>query len=297
MDKDGFVIPTKFRERFVVRRELNIAHAMFSDVKFTVKILELKELTDDHRKKADIGIFPDNSLVVFQYTHVVPPQNLSEEKKKEYNLHLRRQEAEQEREESGEEEKEGGERGEEEEEEEEEREPGEGEGEESEEESKEEEEERGGDEEEEVGDDIEANGGGRVEEEVQVQEEKAGEERPRDPPPSERRGKKRGRRSVEEEGSPKRAVIRVLPSSTLASASVRSPQAPVAPASFYSCGAAAASAPSSFHPRPPSLRPSHTMGGARGGNVLLTPPPSANWAGAVQVQSCRLSISSFFRKK
>uniref|UniRef100_A0A0K6SB28 Uncharacterized protein n=1 Tax=Chromera velia CCMP2878 TaxID=1169474 RepID=A0A0K6SB28_9ALVE len=62
MDKDGFVIPTDFRERFAVGRELNIAYAMFSDVKFTVKILELKELTDDYRKKADIGIFPDDSL-------------------------------------------------------------------------------------------------------------------------------------------------------------------------------------------------------------------------------------------
>uniref|UniRef100_A0A0K6SAZ9 Uncharacterized protein n=1 Tax=Chromera velia CCMP2878 TaxID=1169474 RepID=A0A0K6SAZ9_9ALVE len=90
MDKDGFVIPTDFRERFAVGRELNIAYAMFSDVKFTVKILELKELTDDYRKKADIGIFPDDSLVIFQYTHVVPPQNLSEEKKKEYNFYLRR---------------------------------------------------------------------------------------------------------------------------------------------------------------------------------------------------------------
>uniref|UniRef100_A0A0G4HSB8 Uncharacterized protein n=1 Tax=Chromera velia CCMP2878 TaxID=1169474 RepID=A0A0G4HSB8_9ALVE len=82
MDKDGFVIPTEFWERFAVRRELNIAPTMFSDVKFIVKILELKELTDDHRKKVDIGIFPEDSLVVFQYTHGVPPQNLSEEKKK-----------------------------------------------------------------------------------------------------------------------------------------------------------------------------------------------------------------------
>uniref|UniRef100_A0A0G4HGY1 FHA domain-containing protein n=1 Tax=Chromera velia CCMP2878 TaxID=1169474 RepID=A0A0G4HGY1_9ALVE len=125
------------------------------------------------------------------------------------------EEAEQEREESGEEEEEGGERGEEEKEEEEEGEPGEGEGKESKEESEEEEEERGGDEEEEVGDDVEANGGGRVEEEVQVQEEEAGQERPRDLPPSERRGRKRGRHSVEEKGSPKRAVIRVLPGAPL----------------------------------------------------------------------------------
>uniref|UniRef100_A0A0G4H6F7 Uncharacterized protein n=1 Tax=Chromera velia CCMP2878 TaxID=1169474 RepID=A0A0G4H6F7_9ALVE len=171
-------------------------------------------------------------------------------------------EAEQEREESGEKEEEGGEEGEEEEEEEEEREPGEGKREESEEESEEEEEEKGGDEEEEVGDDVEANGGGRVEEEMQVQEEEAGEERPRDPPPSERRGMKRGRRSVEEEGFPKRAMIRVLPPSAPASASVRSPQAPVALASFYSRGAAAASTPFSFDPKPPSLRPSRTIGGA-----------------------------------
>uniref|UniRef100_A0A0G4FP70 HAT C-terminal dimerisation domain-containing protein n=1 Tax=Chromera velia CCMP2878 TaxID=1169474 RepID=A0A0G4FP70_9ALVE len=192
------------------------------------------------------------------------------------------EEAEQEREESGEEEEEGGEGGEEEEEEEEEGEPGEGEGQESEEES-EEKEERRGDKEEEVGDDVEANEGGKVEEEVQVQEEEAGEERPRDPPPSERRGEKRGRRGVEEEGSPKRAVIRILPPSAPASASVRSPQAPVAPASFYSRGAAATSAPSSFRLRPPSPRPSRTMGGARGGNVLLAPPPSANRAGAAQV--------------
>uniref|UniRef100_A0A0G4I138 Uncharacterized protein n=1 Tax=Chromera velia CCMP2878 TaxID=1169474 RepID=A0A0G4I138_9ALVE len=206
---------------------------------------------------------------------------------------------EQEREEShcGKEVEEGGEGGEEEEEEEEEGEPGEGEGEESEEESEEEEKERGGNEEEEVGDDVEANGGGRVEEKVQVQEEEAGEERPRDPPPSRRRGKKRGRCTVEEEGSPKRTMICVFPPSALASASVRSPQAPVAPASFYSRGTAAASTPSSFRLRPSSSRPSHTMGGARGGNVLLAPPPSANRAGAVQVQSRRLIISSFFRKK
>uniref|UniRef100_A0A0G4FS40 Uncharacterized protein n=1 Tax=Chromera velia CCMP2878 TaxID=1169474 RepID=A0A0G4FS40_9ALVE len=75
MDKDGFVIPTDFRERFAVGRGLNIAHAMFSDVKFTVKILELKELTDDHRKKADIGIFPDDSLI----TNLHPPGSLESE--------------------------------------------------------------------------------------------------------------------------------------------------------------------------------------------------------------------------
>uniref|UniRef100_A0A0G4HIL6 Uncharacterized protein n=1 Tax=Chromera velia CCMP2878 TaxID=1169474 RepID=A0A0G4HIL6_9ALVE len=89
MEKEGFCIPSDFWEKFVVGAQLQICHALLSDVKFIIQVTELRELSEKEREDREVEEFEDDRMVVFRYLKVIPPTDLPEEKKKKYTQFLR----------------------------------------------------------------------------------------------------------------------------------------------------------------------------------------------------------------